>query len=795
MAEQGLVRWFETLSSGDVDLVGGKNASLGEMIQNLSPKGIRVPGGFATTAEAYWRFLDANNLRTAISEQIEAWHRGTHLAQVGEAIRRMILDAEFPPQLAEALTNAYRELGVRLQRENPDVAVRSSATAEDLPEASFAGQQETFLNIGGEAALLDACKRCYASLFMDRAISYRQDHDFDHLKVALAVGVQKMVRSDRAGAGVMFSLDTDSGFPRVVLINASWGLGESVVAGKVDPDEYLVFKPLLGNEALTPVISKEVGRKRSKMVYSDSGAESTKTVETTQTERLACVLDDQEILQLARWATVIEDHYGGPTDMEWAKDGETDELFIVQARPETVQARKDASTMRAYRLSQRGRWLTRGLAIGDAIAAGKVCKLRSAAEIDRFKDGAVLVTGITDPDWEPIMKRAAAIVTDHGGRTSHAAIVSRELGVAAVVGTGNATAILSDGQEITVSCAEGDTGVIYQGILDYEEHDIDLADIPTTTTEVMLNMADPSAAFRWWRLPCDGVGLARMEFVINNQIQIHPMALVHFGELEDTDARDRIAEMTRGYDDKTEFFVERLASGVARIAATWWPKPVIVRMSDLKTNEYARLIGGTAFEPGEENPMLGWRGSSRYYSEGYRQGFGLECQAIRRVRDDMGLTNTIVMIPFCRTPEEADRVLEVMAEHGLSRGRNDLQVYVMAEIPSNILLAEDFADRFDGFSVGSNDLTQLMLGVDRDSERLAPLFDENSPAVTRSVEQLIDSAHRKQRKVGLCGQRPSDDPDFARFLVGAGIDSISVTPDSFLQVKNNVAAAEQQQQT
>ena len=791
MAEQGLVRWFETLSSGDVDLVGGKNASLGEMIQNLSPKGIRVPGGFATTAEAYWRFLDANNLRTAISGQIEAWHRGTHLAQVGEAIRRMILDAEFPPQLAEALTDAYRELGVRLQRENPDVAVRSSATAEDLPEASFAGQQETFLNIRGEAVLLDACKRCYASLFTDRAISYRQDHDFDHLKVALAVGVQKMVRSDLAGAGVMFSLDTDSGFPRVVLINASWGLGESVVAGKVDPDEYLVFKPLLGNEALTPVISKEVGRKRSKMVYSDSGAESTKTVETTQTERLACVLDDQEILQLARWATVIEDHYGGPTDMEWAKDGESDELFIVQARPETVQARKDASTMRAYRLSQRGRWLTRGLAIGDAIAAGKVCKLRSAAEIDRFKDGAVLVTGITDPDWEPIMKRAAAIVTDHGGRTSHAAIVSRELGVAAVVGTGNATAILSDGQEITVSCAEGDTGVIYQGILDYEEHDIDLADIPTTTTEVMLNMADPSAAFRWWRLPCDGVGLARMEFVINNQIQIHPMALVHFGELEDTDARDRIAEMTRGYDDKTEFFVERLASGVARIAATWWPKPVIVRMSDLKTNEYARLIGGTAFEPGEENPMLGWRGSSRYYSEGYRQGFGLECQAIRRVRDDMGLTNTIVMIPFCRTPEEADRVLGVMAEHGLSRGRHDLQVYVMAEIPSNILLAEDFADRFDGFSVGSNDLTQLMLGVDRDSERLAPLFDENSPAVTRSVEQLIDSAHRKQRKVGLCGQRPSDDPDFARFLVGAGIDSISVTPDSFLQVKNNVAAAEQ----
>jgi pyruvate,water dikinase len=508
---------------------------------------------------------------------------------------------------------------------------------------------------------------------------------------------------------------------------------------------------------------------------------------------LTFVLDDREILQLARWATVIEDHYGGPTDMEWAKDGESGELYIVQARPETVHARKDASIMRSYRLSQRGRRLTRGLAIGDAIAAGKVCKLRSAAEIDQFEDGAVLVTGITDPDWEPIMKRAAAIVTDHGGRTSHAAIVSRELGVAAVVGTGNATAILSDGQEVTVSCAEGDTGVVYQGILDYQDHEIDLSDIPTTTTEVMLNMADPSAAFRWWRLPADGVGLARMEFVINNQIQIHPMALVRFHDLEDTDARDRIAEMTRGYDDKTEFFVERLAYAIARIAATWWPKPVIVRMSDLKTNEYARLIGGTAFEPGEENPMLGWRGSSRYYSEGYRQGFGLECQAIRRVRDDMGLTNTIVMIPFCRTPKEADQVLEVMADHGLSRGRNDLQVYVMAEIPSNILLAEDFAERFDGFSIGSNDLTQLVLGVDRDSERLASLFDENSPAVTKSIEKLIDSAHGKHRKVGLCGQRPSDDPDFARFLVSAGIDSISVTPDSFLQVKNNVAAAEQEQ--
>jgi pyruvate,water dikinase len=798
MAEQGVVRWFEDLSLADVALVGGKNASLGEMIQNLSPKGIRVPGGFATTAQAYWEFLDANNLRTAIAGQIKALQGGADLAEVGDAVRRMIMDAEFSPQLAQALSDAYRELGVRVQRENPDVAVRSSATAEDLPEASFAGQQETFLNVTGEGALLDACKRCYASLFTDRAISYRQDHDFGDLKVALAIGVQEMVRSDRAGAGVMFSLDTDSGFPHVVLVNAAWGLGECVVAGTVDPDEYLVFKPLLESKTLVPVISKEVGGKRAKMVYSTSGGsgdEPTKVVETTEQERRAFVLDDQEILQLARWATVIEDHYGGPADMEWAKDGESGNLYIVQARPETVQAHKDTSTMRSYRLCEHGTRLTSGLAIGDAIAAGKVCNLRSADEIDRFEDGAVLVTGITDPDWEPIMKRAAAIVTDHGGRTSHAAIVSRELGVAAVIGTGDATTILADGQRVTVSCAEGEEGVVYEGILDYQQREIDLDDIPTTTTEVMLNVADPSAAFRWWRLPADGVGLARMEFVINNQIQIHPMALIRFDDLEDTDARRRIAEMTRGYDDKTEFFVERLASGIARIAAAWWPKPVIVRMSDLKTNEYARLIGGTAFEPGEENPMLGWRGASRYYSDGYRQGFGLECQAVRRVRDDMGLTNTVVMIPFCRTLEEADRVLEVMADHGLRRGRNDLQVYVMAEIPSNILLAEDFAERFDGFSIGSNDLTQLILGVDRDSARLAPLFDEHNPAVTKSVENLIDSAHRKHRKVGLCGQRPSDDPDFARFLVSAGIDSISVTPDSFLRVKNNVAAAEQQQRT
>lgn len=793
MAEQGAVRWLEDLTSGDVALVGGKNASLGEMIRNLSSQDIRVPTGFAVAAQAYWKFLDVNDLRTPISEKIQELRRNANLAEVGDAVRGMMREAEFPPDLAQELKDAYRDLGLRLRRENPDVAVRSSATAEDLPEASFAGQQETFLNIRGEAALLDACKRCYASLFTDRAISYRQDHHFDHLNVALSIGVQEMVRSDRAGAGVMFSIDTDSGFPRVVLINASWGLGESVVAGIVDPDEYLVFKPLLERETVTPVISKEIGGKRSKMVYTESRDEPTKIVETTEKERRAFVLDDGEILRLARWAVAIEDHYGGPTDIEWAKDGGSGELYIVQARPETVQARKDASTMRSYRLSEQGTRLTSGLAVGEAIAAGKVCSLRSADEIDRFEDGAVLVTGATDPDWEPIMKRAGAIVTDHGGRTSHAAIVSRELGVAAVVGTGDATSILSDGQEITVSCAEGAKGVVYEGILDYEAREIDLADVPATTTEIMLNLADPSAVFRWWRLSADGVGLARLEFVINNQIQIHPMALIRFDDVDDTDASQRITELTRGYDDKTEFFVERLAYGIARIAAAWWPKPVIVRMSDFKTNEYARLIGGTAFEPGEENPMLGWRGASRYYSEGYREGFGLECRAVRRVRDNIGLTNVIIMIPFCRTLEEADRVLQTMADHSLPRGRNGLQIYMMAEIPSNILLVEDFAARFDGFSIGSNDLTQLMLGVDRDSELLAPLFSENDPAVTRSVKNMIALAHGKQRKVGLCGQRPSDDPDFARFLVGAGIDSISVTPDSFIQVKNNVAAAEREQ--
>nr|WP_258534326.1 phosphoenolpyruvate synthase [Streptomyces sp. PT12] len=784
------VRWLDSLSSDDVALVGGKNASLGEMLKHLVSRGLRVPMGFAVTARAYGDFLDANDLRGRVAERIDALRHGDDLSAVGADVRRMVLGGHVPADLERAIRAAYRELSARLSRRDPDVAVRSSATAEDLPEASFAGQQETFLNITGEDALIDACRRSYASLFTDRSISYREHHGFDHLRVGLSVGVQQMVRSDLAGAGVMFTLDTDSGFPRTVLINAAPGLGESVVAGTVDPDEYQVFKPLLGRDDLTPVISRTIGGKLTKVVYGESAASPTETVETGAAEREAAVLDDAEILQLARWAVAVEDHYGCPMDLEWAKDGPSGDLFVVQARPETVQARRSTGTLRSYRLNERAEPLVRGLAVGDAIATGTVCALADASEIDRFVEGAVLVTRATDPDWEPVMKRAAAIVTEHGGRTSHAAIVSRELGVTAVVGAGGARRALGDGRTVTVSCAEGEEGRVYPGALDFEEREIDLGSVPGTQTSVMLNIAHPSAAFRWWRLPADGVGLARMEFVVNNLIKIHPMALVHFDDLTDDAARARIEELTRGYRDKAAFFVEQLAYGIGRIAAAWWPRPVIVRMSDFKTNEYAQLVGGAAFEPAEENPMLGWRGASRYYSEGYRDGFGLECRAVRRVREDMGLDNVVVMIPFCRTAGEADQVLRTMAEHGLRRGERGLETYVMAEIPSNIISADRFADRFDGFSIGSNDLTQLTLGVDRDSERLAPLFDERDPALARSVEALIDAAHARRRKVGLCGQRPSDDPDFARFLVESGIDSISVSPDSFLAVKDHVARAE-----
>jgi pyruvate,water dikinase len=784
------VIWFEQLKRGDVAQVGGKNASLGELIAALQPKGINVPPGFATTAAAFRLFIEHNNLGPVLESHLSALSAGrAELAEAGSAIRKAILAGDWPQDIEAAIRAAYRRLGEMAGQEAPSVAVRSSATAEDLPDASFAGQQETFLNIEGEDALVHACRRCYASLFTDRAISYREAKGFAHEDVALSVGVQRMVRSDLAGSGVMFSIDTESGFERSVLINAAWGLGENVVQGAVDPDEYHVFKPLLEDERLSPIVARKRGAKTVKMIYASAGDAPTRNVPTSREEQATFVLADEEILTLARWAVAIERHYGCAMDMEWAKDGPEGELFIVQARPETVQAQQPAGALKTYRLKSRGETLVTGPAVGEAVVAGRVSIIESASEIADFEPGSVLVTGTTDPDWVPIMKQAAAIVTDHGGRTSHAAIVSRELGLPAIVGTGDATRVLHDGQDVTVSCAEGDEGFVYRGTADFEVETLELGDIPETRTEVMLNLANPAAAYRWWRLPADGVGLVRMEFVINNEIKVHPMALVHPERVE-PDTLRRIDELTRGYPDREEYFVDRLSRGLARIAAVQHPKPVIVRMSDFKTNEYAGLVGGTCFEPHEENPMIGFRGASRYYSERYRAGFALECRAIKRLREEMGLLNVIVMIPFCRSISEADRVLEVMAQNGLTRGENGLEVYVMCEIPSNAVLAGPFADRFDGFSIGSNDLTQLTLGVDRDSELLAEQFDEQDEAVKWMIRHVIEEAHRHGAKVGLCGQAPSDHPEFARFLVECGIDSISVSPDSFIEVKRHVAQAE-----
>ncbi len=787
MADTEYVSWLEDLGNQDVATVGGKNASLGEMIRNLQDQGVRVPGGFATTAAAYREYLGHNQLDETLREQIEALQRDERsLEQVGDTVRRAIRRGSFPDPIARAIRDAYAELSRRHDGEEIAVAVRSSATAEDLPEASFAGQQETYLNVRGAEELLEACKNCYASLFTDRAINYRESRGFDHLKVALSIGVQQMVRSDRAGAGVMFSLDTDTGFPDVVVINAAWGLGETVVQGSVDPDEYRVFKPRLDEPDLRPIIGKVIGRKEKMMVYARGGTATTRTRSTPEADRRRPVLSDEEILTLARWAVAIERHYGTPMDMEWAKDGDSGELYCVQARPETVHSRKQTQALRTYRLKERGPVAVTGIAIGEAIAAGRVKILHRPSEMHRFEDGDVLVTERTDPDWGPIMRRAAAIVTDHGGRTSHAAIVSRELGVPAVVGAGTATRELEDGEEVTISCAEGSEGRVYKGRLEFDEHEVDLAELPEPPVPLMINLASPGAALRWWRLPVQGVGLARMEFIINNAIKIHPMALCRFDVLEDREARKEIETLTAGYEDKTLYFVEHLARGIATIAAAQYPHPVIVRLSDFKTNEYAQLIGGRQFEPEEENPMLGFRGASRYYSERYEDGFALECRALCMAREEMGLDNIVVMIPFVRTPEEADRVIETLARHGLERGRNGLLLYMMTEVPSNVLLADRFAERFDGFSIGSNDLTQLILGVDRDSDLLADLFDERNEAVTRAIRHAIDEAHRAGRKIGICGQAPSDYPEFARFLVEAGIDTISLNPDSVLDVIRNL---------
>lgn len=787
------ILWFDKIGMGDIAAVGGKNASLGEMVRALSDKGVRIPDGFAVSAAAYRDFIAANALEAGIRAELERYGHGrATLQEAGQAIRSMVLEAEMPAALSDTIRAAYEELKKRTNAPDLAVAVRSSATAEDLPGASFAGQQESFLNVRGQAALLDACRRCFASLFTDRAISYRDAKKFDHLGVALSIGVQQMVRSDLAGSGVMFSIDTDSGFPNVIMISAAWGLGETVVQGSVEPDRYLIFKPLLEKADARPIIEKNLGQKALKMLYAGGGSKRTRIVATSPAERETFVLGDDDILLLGRWAVIVEDHYGRPMDIEWAKDGETGLLYLVQARPETGQAGIAPSSITSYRLKGKpGPPLISGTAIGSAIAAGEACVIHTAADIGKFRDGAMLVTSTTDPDWVPIMKRAAGIVTDHGGATSHAAIVSRELGVPAVVGTGDATTLLSQRQDITLSCAEGEHGNVYAGLLGFVREEIDLGAIPSTRTEVMVNIADPAAALKWWRLPAKGVGLARMEFIINTLIKVHPMALLHPERVSADDNR-LIRELTRGYRSPGDYFVDLLSRGIAKLAAPFWPHPAIVRLSDFKTNEYSHLLGGRAFEPEEENPMLGFRGASRYYDARYQEGFALECRALKRVRDTLGFSNVIVMVPFCRTPAEADRVLSEMEKSGLRRGENGLQIYMMCEIPSNVILADAFAKRFDGFSIGSNDLTQLVLGVDRDSDLLAALFDERDEAVKRMVQEAISKAHAAGIKIGICGQAPSNYPEFAAFLVDEGIDSISLNPDSFVKTIGHISQAEQQ---
>lgn len=790
------ILWFEDIGIDDIPKVGGKNASLGEMVRELAAKGVKVPNGFAITAEAYRSFLREARLDKIIRETLEGLDTSDleNLRQRGLKIRQAIVSANLPKELERAITDAYDHLSDQA-RGPVDVAVRSSATAEDLPDASFAGQQETYLNVQGHQALLEACKRCFASLFTDRAISYRKDKGFEHLKVALSIGVQRMVRSDLAASGVMFSIDTETGFPDAVLINASYGLGENVVQGSVNPDEYYVFKPTL-KAGFRPILQKMLGTKEFKLVYDVGGGKMVKNVPVPQDDRARFAITDDEILTLARWACVIEEHYSAkkgrptPMDMEWAKDGLTAELFIVQARPETVQSQKDRDEVEIYHLTQQGQVLVTGRSVGDRIGQGPVRVIKSVQHINRFKPGEVLVTDKTDPDWEPIMKKAAAIVTNRGGRTCHAAIVSRELGLPAVVGAEQATERLRDGQRVTVSCAGGETGVVYEGTLSFEVEKINHKSLARPKTRVMMNLGNPQEAFGLSFIPNDGVGLAREEFIISTWIKIHPLALVNYHKLEDPAVKAEIDRLTVGYDDKVEYFVDRLAQGVGMIAAAFYPKDVIVRLSDFKTNEYANLIGGRPYEPTEENPMLGFRGASRYYNPRYRDGFALECRAMKLVRDEMGLTNVKLMIPFCRTVEEGRLVQAEMEKNGLKRGQNGLELYVMCEIPSNVILADAFAELFDGFSIGSNDLTQLVLGVDRDSAIVATLFDERNPAVKSMVATVIKAAKAKGRKIGICGQAPSDYPEFARFLVEQGIDSISLNPDAVMKTTVTIVDTE-----
>lgn len=804
--DDAYILWFKDLTIEDVPQAGGKNASLGEMYQNMAKQGIKVPNGFAMTSYAYNTFIDKAGIRENIKEILSDLDTTDlkNLTDRGHRVRETILQADFPEDIKTAIEEAYAELSSQYDRESVDVAVRSSATAEDLPDASFAGQQETYLNVQGAHEVMEATRRCIASLFTNRAISYREDKNFDHFNIALSVGVQKMVRADQSCSGVAFSIDTESGFENAVVITGAWGLGEMVVQGKVDPDEFIVFKPTL-KEGVTgigdklqfkyrPIIGKSRGSKKYKMIYAGdgdvSGGGAVKEVPVTPEEEKQYVLSDNEVLTLAHWVMLIEEHYEKPMDVEWAKDGETDELFIVQARPETVQSQTNKSVLEEYIIEEKGEVLLEGVAVGARVGAGEVNVIRDVTDIDRFKAGQVLVTEITDPDWEPIMKIASGIVTNSGGRTSHAAIVSREMGIPAIVGTGQATATLQTGDNVTVSCAEGERGFVYKGKLPFRVDTTDLSNMKMPDTKIMMIVADTSRVFDFAQIPNQGVGLAREELIILNHIKIHPLALLRFDEVEDEEAKKLIEEMTYGYANKADYFVDKLAEGVGKITGAFYPNDVIVRMSDFKSNEYAGLIGGRQFEPHEENPMIGWRGASRYYSEEYKDAFVLECIALKRVREEMGLTNMKIMIPFCRTPEEGRKVIDILAQNGLKQGQNGLEVYVMCELPSNVMLAEEFAEIFDGFSIGSNDMTQLTLGLDRDSGLVAHLYDERNPAVKQMFARAIKVCKEKGIKIGICGQAPSDFPEIAEFLVDEGIDSISLNADTVIKTTMHVAAYE-----
>ena len=787
---------FSEVGANDVALVGGKCASLGELFRELTKQGVRAVDGFSTTSHAYEMLLVTGGLRQNLKKLLKGLDVNDldELARVGAEARRLMLETPFPPEVQEAIHAAYQRLGERIGKKSFEVAVRSSATAEDLPDASFAGQQDTILNVRGETRLIEACHECYASLWTDRAISYRTAKGFDHFDVALSIGVQPMVRSDAACSGVMFTLDTESGFRDAVLINGAWGLGEAVVQGMTTPDEWIVFKPTL-RQGYRPIVTRKLGVKEVKMVFADDGS-GTQVKDVVESQRKRLCLAGFEVLQLANWACAIEDHYSKiagkhqPMDIEWAKDGVTGELFILQARPETVHTQKSENFIETYELTGiHGAPLSSGVAVGDKIGSGIAHVLLDPAKLNTFKEGEILITTMTDPAWEPIMKRASAIVTERGGRTCHSAIISRELGIPCIVGTGDATEKVRSGAEVTVSCAEGDIGNVYYGKIDYKVNRLKISGKERPKTQIMMNVGDPDHAFSVARLPNDGVGLARLEFIINNHIGIHPMALVNYPNLKKREDVETIASRILEEDPK-EFFVRSLAEGIGRIAAAFYPKPVIVRMSDFKSNEYAMLIGGKEFEPKEENPMLGFRGASRYYDDRYKQGFRLECLAMRRVREDMGLTNVKAMIPFCRTVEEGDKVIALMAEFGLVQGENDLEIYAMCELPANVVFADEFLQVFDGYSIGSNDLTQLALGLDRDSEMVAHLFDERNGAVQKMVAMAIEAAIRNGKKIGICGQAPSDYPEFADFLVERGINSISLNPDTVVQTTHHIIETE-----